>query len=197
MNNFTFNGIGEYRLLESSTNQLKIQSRLVQFEDTRGSVMSALAVQQGEIELQVETEDSMLKLYVQGNPYSLPTEDEVFVVTENGVNSVLNNGIDIQNVASEDSLIQPSSGEQLILQMDDSGTLVITTPYGATVMVTIQMTFLRATVVLTDSYIDETRGLMGVYNRDASDDFTLPNGMVLTPDITETEVYNFGLECKS
>lgn len=184
-------------MLESPSNELKIQSRLVQYEDTRGTVMSAVAILQGDVHLQVQAEDSQLKLYVQGSPQTLPNENEIYFVTNNGVNSVLNNGLDIQTVASQDSAIQPASSNLVSVQVDDSGTLVIATPGGATVMVALQMTFLQATLVLTNSYLNDTRGLMGVYNRMPADDFTLPNGTVLRADLTEPEVYQFGLECKT
>jgi hypothetical protein len=195
-NNFTFNGIGEYLLLDSSSNDLTIQSRLVQFENTSASVMSAIAIEQGDVQLQVEAKNGALQLYVQGSPQTLPTGDNVYVVTVNGVNSILNNGMDIQSVTSQDLLIQPDSSNQLSLQIDDSGTLVIITPGGGTVMVSLQMSFLQTTVILSDDYVEETRGLMGVYNGDPSDDFTLPDGTVLSSSLTETEVYNFGLQCK-
>lgn len=158
--------------------------------------MSAIAIRQGDVQLQVQAEGSELKLYAQGSLHSLPNENEVYFVTNNGVNSVLNNGLDIQNIASHDSAIQPTSTDQVSVQVDDSDTLVITTPGGATVMVALQMSFLRATVVLTNSYINQTRGLMGVFNRDPANDFTLPNGTVLRADLTEPEVYTYGLECK-
>ena len=195
-NNFTFNGIGEYLLLESSSNDLTIQSRLVQFENTNASVMSAIAIKQGDIQLQVEAKDGALQLSVQGSPQSLPTGDNVYIITANGINSILNNGLDIQSVTLQDLLIQQDSSEQLSLQIDDSGTLVIITPGGATVMVSLQMSFLQTTVILSDDYVEETRGLMGVYNGDPSDDFTLPDGTVLSGSLTEAEVYSFGLQCK-
>lgn len=195
-NNFTFNGIGEYLLLESSSNDLTIQSRLVQFENTNASVMSAIAIKQVDIQLQVEAKDGALQLSVQGSPQSLPTGDNVYIITANGINSILNNGLDIQSVTSQDLLIQQDSSEQLSLQIDDSGTLVIITPGGATVMVSLQMSFLQTTVILSDDYVEETRGLMGVYNGDPSDDFTLPDGTVLSGSLTEAEVYSFGLQCK-
>lgn len=195
-NNFTFNGIGEYRLLESPSNRLSIQSRLEQFEDTGGTVITAIAIKQGDVDIQVEAKDSALQLYVQGSPHPLPNENQVHVVTRNGVSSLLDDGIGIQDVASQDSLIQSSSNDQLSVQVDDAGTLIVTTPGGATVMTALQMTFLQTTVVLTDSYTGETRGLMGVYNGDADDDFTLPNGTVLDSGLTEAQVYDFGLECK-
>ena len=195
-NNFTFNGIGEYLLLESSSNDLTIQSRLVQFENTRASVMSAIAIEQGDVQLQVEAKDGTLQLYVQGSPQSLPTGDNVYMITANGVSSILNNGLDIQSFTSQDLLIQQGSSDQLSLQVDDSGTLVIITPGGATVMVSLQMSFLQTTVILSDNYVEDTRGLMGVYNGDPSDDFTLPNGTLLSGSLTEAEVYSFGLQCK-
>ena len=195
-NNFTFNGIGEYLLLESSSNDLTIQSRLVQFENTNASVMSVIAIEQGDIQLQIEAKDSALQLSVQGISQSLPTGDNVYIVTANGINSILNNGLDIQSVTLQDLLIQQDSSDQLSLQVDDSGTLVVITPGGATVMISLQMSFLQTTVILSDNYMEETRGLMGVYNGDPSDDFTLPDGTVLGGGLTEAEIYNFGLQCK-
>lgn len=158
--------------------------------------MSAIAIEQGDVQLQVEAKDGTLQLYVQGSPQSLPTGDNVYMITANGVSSILNNGLDIQSVASQDLLIEQGSSDQLSLQVDDSGTLVIITPGGATVMVSLQMSFLQTTVILSDNYVEDTRGLMGVYNGDPSDDFTLPNGTVLSGSLTEAEVYTFGLQCK-
>ena len=158
--------------------------------------MSAIAIEQGDVQLQIEVKDSMFQLYVQGSPQSLPTGDNVYIVTANGVSPILNNGMDIQSVTSQDFLIQQDSSDQLSVQIDNSGTLVIITPGGATVMVSLQMSFLQTTVILSDSYIDETRGLMGVHNGDPSDDFTLPNDTVLRGNLTEAEIYSFGLQCK-
>lgn len=159
-------------------------------------MITAIAIKQGDVEIQVEAKDNVLQLYVQGSPHPLPDESQVYMVTRNGVSSLLDDGIGIQNVASQDSLIQSSSNDQLSMQVDDAGTLIITTPGGATVMTALQMTFLQTTVVLTDSYTGETRGLMGVYNGEADDDFTLPNGTVLDRGLTEAQIYDFGLECK-
>ena len=158
--------------------------------------MSAIAIKQVDIQLQVEAKDGALQLSVQGSPQSLLTGDNVYIITANGINSILNNGLDIQSVTSQDLLIQQDSSEQLSLQIDDSGTLVIITPGGATVMVSLQMSFLQTTMILSDDYVEETRGLMGVYNGDPSDDFTLPDGTVLSGSLTEAEVYSFGLQCK-
>ena len=56
------------------------------------------------------------------------------------------------------------------------------------------MTFV---VSLSDEYFNKTRGLLGTYNDNPDDDFTLPNGTVLSPNSTSIEIhYDFGLACK-
>ena len=53
-------------------------------------------------------------------------------------------------------------------------------------------------VVTTSSdYFNKTKGLLGTYNGNAADDFTLPNGTVLSPSMTPKQIhYDFGLKCK-
>ena len=56
------------------------------------------------------------------------------------------------------------------------------------------MTFV---VTLSDEYFNKTRGLLGTYNGNPDDDFTLPNGTVLSSNLTSSGIhYGFGLECK-
>lgn len=56
------------------------------------------------------------------------------------------------------------------------------------------MTFV---VTLSDEYFNKTIGLLGTYNGNPDDDFTLPNGTVLQPNLTSSEThYDFGLVCK-
>ena len=53
-------------------------------------------------------------------------------------------------------------------------------------------------VTLSDSFKNETRGLMGTWNDDTDDDFTLPNGTVLPPSLTAKQIhFDFGVKCKS
>ena len=52
-------------------------------------------------------------------------------------------------------------------------------------------------VTLSQNYFDQSKGLLGTYNDDPADDFTLPNGTVLSPSMTSRQIhYNFGLKCK-
>ena len=44
--------------------------------------------------------------------------------------------------------------------------------------------------------VNQTRGLMGVYNNDMEDDLTLPNGQILPLSSTEEYIYhNYGSQC--
>ena len=57
------------------------------------------------------------------------------------------------------------------------------------------MTFV---VTLSDDYFNQTKGLLGTYNEDPDDDFTLPNGTVLYQNLDSRDIhYLFGLQCKS
>ena len=53
-------------------------------------------------------------------------------------------------------------------------------------------------VTIPDSFRDQTQGLLGTWNDNGEDDFTLPNGDVLASNLTTEELhYQFGLMCKS
>jgi hypothetical protein len=48
-----------------------------------------------------------------------------------------------------------------------------------------------------ESIKNETRGLLGVWNDDPDDDFTLPDGSVLPASSNDSVIhYQFGLKCK-
>lgn len=43
-----------------------------------------------------------------------------------------------------------------------------------------------------------TKGLLGVFNSNQSDDFTLPNGTIIGINSTEKDIFNdFGQHCKN
>ena len=52
-------------------------------------------------------------------------------------------------------------------------------------------------VSLSLDYLNKTKGLFGTYNQDPEDDFTLPNGTILSPNITSKQIhFDFGLNCE-
>ncbi len=188
---FTFNGIGEYLLLESAAKNLRIQARLEQFDpNTPGTVTTAVALLEGNSQaVQVNAEDGAFALYIGGNKTDLPGIGSAVVVSSNGMT-------DINSIGAGESVTM-SPNEVFVRRDDNNGqdTLIITTPAGGSLSVTMENSFLGIAVELSNNFRNETRGLLGVFNGDGSDDFTLPNGTVLEIS-TESEIYQFGLECK-
>ena len=79
---------------------------------------------------------------------------------------------------------------------NDSGTLILSASSEASVMVSIQTSFMRTVIELPESFMSDTRGLLGYFNGNPEDDFRLPNDTTLPHNLTEEEVYRFGLQCK-
>ena len=52
-------------------------------------------------------------------------------------------------------------------------------------------------VTLSEDYRNSTRGLLGTWNDDPNDDFTLPDGTVLPPSLTSRKIhFDFGVKCE-
>jgi len=52
-------------------------------------------------------------------------------------------------------------------------------------------------VTLGDDYKNNTKGLLGTWNDNPDDDFTLPDGTVLPPSSTPKAIhFDFGVKCK-
>jgi hypothetical protein len=80
-----------------------------------------------------------------------------------------------------------------------NGTFSIETPMGTTIRARIAAngTLLSIITGFLPSYENYTTGLVGKWNGNMEDDFTLPNGTVLPIDMSESEIfYRFGEECK-
>lgn len=195
-NNFTFNGIGEYLLLQSPSNNLVIQSRLEQFDqNTPGTVLTSIVIKEGTTQsVQVNVESGGLELIVNGLTVELPTKLSPIVVTSMGVTDITMPLVSAEGGAfgASDSA---TSNDQVFVRRDDDNSLLITTPNGASLSVRLENSFLGTSVELTENFRGDTNGLLGVFNGDFSDDFTLPNGTVLNIS-SEKDIYQFGLQCK-
>ncbi len=136
----------------------------------------------------MNAEASSFALYVGGNKTDLPGTGSAIIIGSSGVTDIntINTGMVAMNL-----------NEIFIRREDDNGqdTLTITMPAGGSLSLVLENSFLGITVELSENFRKQTRGLLGVFNGDGSDDFTLPNGTVL--DISQEEdIYQFGLECK-
>ena len=129
-----------------------------------------------------------------GEQIELPTMTSPKVVTSAGVTDISMSVV----MAEDGSLGTSTSSAQVFVRRDDTDdedSLVVTTPNGASLSVKMENSFLGISVELSESFRDDTSGLLGVFNGDVSDDFTLPNGTTLDISL-EKDIYQFGLACK-
>mgnify|MGYP003691490745 CR=1 FL=1 len=72
--------------------------------------------------------------------------------------------------------------------------------FSATILkVTLGVRFLISELVVDSMYKGYTKGLMGNFDGNASNDFMLPNNTILNANTTSTErqiYHNFGQQCK-
>lgn len=56
---------------------------------------------------------------------------------------------------------------------------------------------LSIVVTLTNDYKNTTKGLLGTWNENPDDDYSLPDGTTLSPTLSSREIhFRFGLKCK-
>ncbi|XP_023502485.2 sushi domain-containing protein 2 [Equus caballus] len=169
--NFTFNGHGEYVLLEASLTNLTVQARAQpdttpEGTQARGTGLTAVAVQEGDSDVV-----------------------EVRLAGGAGVLQVLLN----QEVLSfaEQSWMD-LKGMFLSVAAEDRVSIMLSS--GAGLEVSIQGPFLSVTVLLPEKFLTYTQGLLGTLNDNFTDDFTLRSGQVLPPDASSQELFQFGAD---
>ena len=186
---FTFNGIGEYLLLDSPANGVSLQARFTQFTPAvNGTVTSAVVLRQGGVSVQVQLESGGLVLYVGAQPHSPPTLNSVLVVSESDVTTLSDSSPPPDSTLGEDSLV--------FVQSSENGSITLTTPSSLALTISPQTSFLSFAVELPAApFTNSTRGLLGVPNGNPDDDFTTPSGEVLSIT-TDAEIFAFGLLCE-
>lgn len=194
--NFTFNGIGEYFLIHTpATLGLNIQARLQRFDtDANGTIMTAVVFRQSDLAtVQIEARNSMMELYIGGIKYELTASDSPLLVTDSGVMEHVSGGVTME---MGDPMAMMMAN-QVSVRFDEEEGIVVSTGEGASLSVALQMNFLRVSLSLSDSFVNMTSGLMGIYNNNPEDDFQTRDGEVLSTALSESEVYQqFGLGCK-
>ena len=187
---YTFNGKGEFWLVQTTDDSVNIQVRLTPVQDGGATIISAVAVQfedSSNPAAQARISDSSVEVEIGGVAYTADAVENSTNIDANG--NIVDGGDDVtalQNVVFQ-------------LQKDnDTSGVVISSLNGISVTVRLQgNTALSVSASLNIRAAENTtRGLLGVINGDESDDFTLPDDTTIDINSTEEDVYNnFGLQC--
>lgn len=173
---YTFNGKGEFILIEDVANRFILQGRMVQAINSaqnfsRGTVFSTVVAKQNDSDaVQFEM-----------------NEDEVTL-------DVLVDGI----IVNFDELFEQTFDNVIVTNLENN-TIGATFSSGPYIEAKAENGIISVLVVsLPDSFKGITRGLMGIYNDDTSDDLTARGSTISLPtDSSLQDIhYQFGISCK-
>lgn len=167
--NFTFNGHGEYVLLEADLTNLRVQGRAepgteLQGPTTLGTGLTAVAVQ--------EDNSDVLEVRKVGGSLQVLLNQETLSFMEQS-------WLDLKGI-----FLSVASGDRVSVMLSS----------GAGLEISLQGPFLSVSVLLPEKFITHTKGLLGTLNGDPADDFTLRNGQVLPVQASSRELFSFGAD---
>ena len=173
---YTFNGKGEFILVEDVSNKFILQGRMIQAINTaqnlsRGTVFSAIVAKQNDsdpVQFEINEDEVTLDVLVDGDFVNF---NELFEQTfDNVIVTKLENNT-IGATFSSGPYIEAKAENGII------SVLIVSLP---------------------DSFKGTTRGLMGIYNDNTSDDLTARGSTVSLPaDASPQEIHHqFGISCE-
>ncbi|XP_067018613.1 mucin-like protein isoform X3 [Acropora muricata] len=169
--NYTFNGIGEYTIVNADNGTFLLQARtqVAPGELSKATIFTAgVAKENGSATVEVKLKSGGgLQMYVNNSLYT-----------------------DISTLTN----VTRSIGENLRASKKSPNCVQVVFQSGTGVEFCEDKGLMSFVVSLSKDYFNKTKGLFGTYNKDPDDDFTLPNGTVLSPDITSRDIhFKFGL----
>ena len=178
LHKYTFNGKGEFVLIETNDQSFTLQGRMIEVKTSLGSVANA----------------TVFSACVAKEESSSTVQFEIEIV--DNITSVITL-VDGEKVNFDELKIQ-DFGNVTIIKSGDT-TFSATFSSGAFLQVQEENGFISVLIVsLPESYQSKTQGLMGTYNGDKTDDLTARgNGTILSLNSTIQEIHEkFGITCK-
>ncbi|XP_063272358.1 sushi domain-containing protein 2 [Prinia subflava] len=166
--NFTFNGLGEYTLVESDLTSLRVQGRTQQAHfpngtGAQGTGLSAVAMQESNsdvIEVRC-SEDGSLEVLL--NQRVLSFSEQTWMDLK---------GLFLYSTPDQNITVMFSSGSGVEIRGSEG--------------------FLTLTVLLPEKLVNHTWGLFGVMNGNPEDDYTFKNKTTMSVHASPQQVFEFG-----
>ncbi|XP_019849136.1 PREDICTED: mucin-like protein [Amphimedon queenslandica] len=167
---YTFNGLGEYVLLRTNSEDFEVQARTkLAAPNTTATVFSAIAVSDSNRSSTVEVRIDEMD----------PNE---FVV--------LYNGSDMSaNLTSVNDTLEFTT---VTVTRETTELISIALSSGVGVNVTLRLAILSVTLNVPQSYMGNTTGLLGNFDQDNTNDFTSRNGTMISSNSTDANIFMFG-----
>ncbi|KAL4219778.1 hypothetical protein ACF0H5_020191 [Mactra antiquata] len=177
---YTFNGLGEYTLLQMKTGNKTfiLQARTQRAVKSDGALSDATifsafaAMDEFNASFHVELKRAKNGFIIYGNGKDLTKQ----------YNEAANEDVPIFDVPHGTLLIS-KRGQTLVVLFPSSG---------ISLNVSINVEMLSLNSIVPNTFENLTTGLLGNYNGVIEDDFTLPNGTVLSANMTEREIFIYG-----
>ncbi|XP_053386927.1 uncharacterized protein LOC123542089 isoform X2 [Mercenaria mercenaria] len=179
--NFTFNGLGEYTLLQINTGNCSfdLQARTERAIKGNGNLSDATvftafaAKDSNTTSVHVERNNERTGVNLYGNKVDLTDQ----------YNS---------NTDETDPFSWSSQDEKLTISKQNGSVNVFFPACNVSLIISIGVEMLSLSTFVPENLKNLTKGLLGNYNGDPSDDFAMPNGTVLKPNLTEREIFEYG-----
>ncbi|KAM4043759.1 uncharacterized protein ACNLHF_014031 [Anomaloglossus baeobatrachus] len=173
--NYTFNGLGDFILLNASDSDISLvlQGRTVQTEPANATNFQAFAVQYTSSNARVKV--------------------EWYLDTSNSIDTFLD-GQEALFSYSEDMEADINDSNAAVFFKSNSSMVTATFEGSLSVQVSAQSNMLTAVSSLPNNFLNNTKGLLGTWNNDQSDDFFFNNGTKLPINSSEKEIFYYGME---
>ena len=198
-NEYTFNGLGEYRIFRSADERYEFQGRTQIVENSTATEFSAFVGRQ----FSTGGNDSSTTVHV---GLISATELRIMVccyAPDASLTEALSefDGSSWRDVSANFSALTPNGvlllDNVVLSRGEENGSLVMSFSSEVTVSITARSGLLSYVLGLPDAFQGETRGLVGRWDGDKTNDFVSRSGENITVNSTSRTLHNlFGKTCK-